>query len=162
MTSSALSIVDLREQPHFASLVASRVWDAWWRDKGVPLGYIEELVGHALTADEVPFTMVASRQGEFLGTVSVIENDMEDRPQYTPWVAAVWVEPKARNEGIGSALVLAAVEAAFRLGFDRLHLCAEAHKTTFYERLGWRPIERNVDGLDIFVMTSERTSPSES
>ncbi|MEJ7011468.1 GNAT family N-acetyltransferase [Sinorhizobium meliloti] len=35
----------------------------------------------------------------------MIENDLDDRPQYTPWIAALWVEPDMRRRGIAAKLM---------------------------------------------------------
>src|ERR1700744_6376156 len=80
----------------------------------------------------------------FLGTASVIASDLPGRPELTPWVAAVWVEERARGRGVGGALVEQATQASFALGFARTYHCAHARMTGFYERLGWTLIERKV------------------
>lgn len=147
------SISDLRDQPVFRKAVADRVWRAWWRDKGYPLDHIAKKVQQALAANVLPLTLVAHAGGLFLGTASVIETDMDERPQYAPWVAAVWVEPEHRKRGIGSALVAAAAETAFRQGFGTVHLCAAPAISSFYVRLGWRLIEEDVSGLNIFSLS---------
>ena len=90
----------------------------------------------------IPLALVAHDSGTFLGTASLIASDLDERPELTPWVAAVWVEERARGQGVGAALVDAAARAAFALGFPRAYLCARARMTRFYERLGWTLIER--------------------
>lgn len=147
------SISDLRDRPEFASTIAERIWSAWWRDQGVELEYLEGLVGENFSSTGLPMALVAHDGGMFLGTAHLIDNDLEARPQYAPWVAAVWVEETARRTGIGSALTRAAADAAFKQGFATVYLCAEPAMATFYEGLGWRPVERNVDGLDVFSLS---------
>ncbi|MEI9926215.1 MAG: GNAT family N-acetyltransferase [Bradyrhizobium sp.] len=58
-----------------------------------------------LTDTPIPLALVAHDGDAFLGTASVIPSDLAERPQLTPWIAAVWVEPQARRHGTGSALV---------------------------------------------------------
>lgn len=146
------AIADLRERPEFSSSVADRVWRAWWEPKGYGLGVVEDLVRDNLDAGAIPFALVAHDRTGFVGTASVIASDLDIRPHYTPWVAAVWVEPAHRDRGIGSALVRRGVEAALRLGFDRAYLCALPPRHDFYMRRGWRILEANVtpDGLAVF------------
>jgi GNAT superfamily N-acetyltransferase len=102
---------------------------------------------------QIPLALVAHDGGAFIGTASVIASDLDERPELTPWVAAVWVEERARGHGIGAALVDAGAQACFVLGFPRAHLCARARMTRFYERLGWTLIERRVGPhqLNVFV-----------
>ncbi len=145
-------ISNLKERPEFCVEIADRVWNAWWRDQGVKLEFISGLVRDNLGSTGVPFALVAHDGDHFLGTASVIESDMEERPDYTPWVAAVWVDTRARGQGIGQALVLKAAKDALSLGRERIYLCATVENSLFYERMGWRVIERDVADLNIFVM----------
>src|SRR3569832_187964 len=84
------------------------------------------------------------------------------RSFFSPWVAAVWVEPHARRRGIGAALVSRAAGDCFALGFSRAYLCARPPRSGFYERLGWRTIERHVgpDRLSILIQDAA-PEPSE-
>ena len=40
----------------------------------------------------LPMAVVAHSDHGYLGSAFLIHSDMEERPQYSPWVAAVWVE----------------------------------------------------------------------
>jgi N-acetylglutamate synthase-like GNAT family acetyltransferase len=150
----SFTISDLRQRPEFLGTVAGRIWQAWWRDSGHPLDYIaDRLRDENLNADPIPFAMVAHDGTEFLGTSSVVASDLAERPQFSPWVAAVWVEPQARRRGIGGALVDRATQGCFALGVDRAYLCARLERSDFYEGLGWIPVERNVGPhhLSVFI-----------
>ncbi|MDQ0510978.1 GNAT family N-acetyltransferase [Ancylobacter amanitiformis] len=148
-----VAIDDLRRVPGFAPIVADRVWRAWWREAGTPLAALRARLDESLIPAKaaIPSSFVAHRGAEFLGTVALIESDIKDRPGLTPWLAALWVEPAARRQGIGAALVRHATRAAFAAGHARLHLCATAQNAPSYQRLGWSRIEADRDGLDIFV-----------
>ena len=152
MTTPFLSVVDLRERPDFAPVVADRVWHAWWKPKGYELAFIEDLVWQNLNNEPIPVALVAHNEGVFLGTVSVIASDLSSRPQYTPWIAALWVDPAHRSKGIGAALVREGAKMAQDLGVDPAYLCALPAKHEFYQRLGWRLIEPGVTeaGLAVF------------
>lgn len=150
-TTRSFMISDLRDAPEFAGDVADRVWKAWWRASGVSLADLRARVDEALAGAGIPLALVAHQHGIFLGTASLIACDMDMRAEYSPWIAAVWVEPDRRGAGIGSALVEAAAKAAFDLGVERAYLCATADNVPFYTRLGWWRIEADVDGLDILV-----------
>lgn len=147
--SPPVRIDDLASVPRFRTVVAARVWAAWWRDKGVPLDYIEGRVAEALGDTVVPSALVARAGDEFVGTVSLIENDLDARPELRPWVAALWVEPGWRRRGIGGRLVAAAARRAFDGGAVAVHLCATPQNTPFYRARGWRTIEAAVDGVAV-------------
>jgi GNAT superfamily N-acetyltransferase len=153
MTASRPAISDLREHSEFAGTVADRVWQAWWRKQGVALGEIEAMVSECMDGPDIPLSLVAHEGTDFCGCAHLIASDLDERPQYTPWVAAVWVEPNARKSGLGTRLVLAAVEQGFSRGFDTIYLCAEPHLAPFYEQMGWRCIEKGVEGLHVFSIS---------
>jgi N-acetylglutamate synthase-like GNAT family acetyltransferase len=138
------TISDLRQHPEFFDTVADRIWQAWWRDGGHPLDYISGRLRENMNAAPIPFALVAHDGKSFVGTASVIASDLPERPQLTPWVAAVWVEEHARRRGVGGALVNRAALDCFALAAGRVYLCARRQRTAFYERLGWSPIERDV------------------
>lgn len=142
--SHPFTISDLRQCPAYFDTVADRIWQAWWQLSGYPLEYISTRLRENMEATPMPFALVAHDNGKFLGTSSVIASDLEERPQLTPWVAAVWVEEEARRRGVGAALVNRAAEDCFALGVIRAYLCARPRMTRFYEGLGWTVIERNV------------------
>jgi GNAT superfamily N-acetyltransferase len=156
--SLALAISDLRQRPEFFDCVADRIWQAWWKPDGHPLDYVSGRLRENMNEAPVPLALVAHDGDNFLGTASLIASDLDERPQLTPWVAAVWVEPLARRRGVASALVGRATEACFALGFSRAYLCARPERTGFYEGLGWTTIERGVGRHGLSVLTRDARS----
>ncbi|RYB06139.1 GNAT family N-acetyltransferase [Lichenibacterium ramalinae] len=154
MRSPPFSVADLRERPEFAPVVADRVWRAWWKPKGHALAPIAAFTRTCLADAPIPSALVAHDATGFLGSALVIASDLSIRPQYTPWVAAVWVDPQHRNANVGSGLVRAGAEAAKRSGFATAYLCAMPHNHAFYERLGWSIVETDVDGEGLAVFRS--------
>jgi GNAT superfamily N-acetyltransferase len=156
----AFTIADLRQCPEFFDAVADRIWQAWWKPYGHPLAYISGRLRENMEPGPIPLALVAREDGCFLGTASVIASDLPERPQLTPWVAAVWVEPQARRRGVGAALVDRAAQACFALGIGRAYLCARPERGDFYQRLGWTRIERDVGAvhLDVFIRDAERAA----
>jgi N-acetylglutamate synthase-like GNAT family acetyltransferase len=148
----AFTISDLRQRPEFFDTVADRIWQGWWKAGGHPLDYISGRLQENLSATSIPFALVTHDGEAFLGTASVISSDLAERPQFTPWVAAVWVDPKARLRGVGAALVDRAAQDCFALGVARVFLCARPARTRYYERLGWTSIEREVGQHRMGVM----------
>lgn len=150
------TISDLRRRPQFFETVANRIWRAWWQPNGYPLEYISTRLRENMDATPIPFALVAHDGERFLGTSSVIASDLEERPQLTPWVAAVWVEEVARKQGVGAALVNRAAQDCFALGVIRAYLCARPAMTEFYEGLGWTLIERDVGPHQLGVFVRDR------
>jgi len=102
---------------------------------------------------------VAHEGDRFIGTVSIIARDEETRPQYTPWVAALWVEPEYRRQGIGAALADRAAAFAFGAGAPRIYLLAGPHRRAFYEGLSWSVVEATDDGMFILIRDAARVIP---
>lgn len=149
-------ITTLTEQPHFRQAVSDRIWNAWWRDQGYTFDEIDQFVLQSLRPETIPTALVAATGEQFLGTISLIDNDMDERPEYSPWIAALWVDPEHRRQGIGAALVRAAMTKAFGAGVDTIYLCATPDNTPLYVSLGWRQIEENVAGLNILTISAKQ------
>ncbi len=84
----------------------------------------------------VPLTLVAHEDGKPLGTASLIENDLETRPDLQPWLASVFVPAEGRGRGVGGALVRRVMEACRELGFPEFYLWTP-DRAAFYRKLGW-------------------------
>ncbi len=89
----------------------------------------------------VPSVLVALEDGALVGSAMLIANDMDTRPDLTPWLAGVYVVEPFRDRGIGSALVRRVEADASALGVGRLYLYTP-DATRFYEGLGWAVVER--------------------
>lgn len=150
------TISDLRQRPDFFDAVADRIWQAWWKRHGVPEAYIVERLRENMQWTGLPIALVAHRGPEFLGTASLLVSDLDERPQYTPWVAAVWTEPAARKQGVAPALIEHACTQAFGRDHGRVYLCAAPLRRAYYEHLGWTPIEDEVGPLKLTVFVRER------
>ncbi len=150
-----LSITDLRDQPEFFETVTDRVWRAWWEPAGHTLADFTTGMRACLMASRLPFALVAHADGRYLGSTLCVAADLAERPQYTPWVAAVWVEPHARLREVGRTLVGHTRQALFRLGHRRIYLCSLPERRDFYTRQGWLPIEQDVGADKQIVYASD-------
>ena len=74
------------------------------------------------------------------------------------YIHDVAVRPAFRRARIGSWLVAAVVEVGIIAGFDRFTLTAVQSSEPFWERFGFRPVERFVyaGGVEATVMTMDR------
>jgi GNAT superfamily N-acetyltransferase len=137
-------ISDLRQEPEFFDTVADRIWRAWWKPHGYSFEHITKGLSEMMKGERIPFAIVAHSGSEFLGSTLGIASDMEARPHYSPWVAAVWVEPQHRLKDVGRSLVGHAAQTLFARGFARIYLCSSPKRLNFYTRQGWVPIEENI------------------
>ena len=144
-------VSDFRQHQHYGPTVANRVWNAWWKDAGRALSDVER---HMIEmADDRPLmALVAHGADSYLGSALLIHSDMEERPELSPWVAALWVEAAARKRGVGRALVAEAAKTAAALGYPAAYLCCRPELEGFYSGIGWTLIEQAVGAKGLSVL----------
>ncbi len=113
-----------------------------------------ELSGH-LGPYRLPTTFVALVDGQAVGSASLIEHDLPERPDLGPWLASLYVTPEHRRQGIGAALAERVVEEAARLGLPTLYLFT-FDREDYYARLGWQRLgPESCHGHPVVVMTRQ-------
>lgn len=90
----------------------------------------------------VPMHFVYLDEGECVGTVSLVEEDLAERKSLGPWMASLVVKESHRKRGIGRTLVLEAMAKAKELGYERIYLYGSGWVIDWYIRLGWKFLER--------------------
>ena len=145
-------ISNLTAFPELKLIAADRIWNTWWRPHGHLFQVVTDFFDELPEARSIPFCLVAHDEGNYVGSVLGLVSDLEDRPELSPWIGALWVEPEFRKQGVAAALVRAALDELFALGHEVAFLCATTEKRGMYERLGWKLIEADVgEGkLDVF------------
>jgi len=82
---------------------------------------------------------------------------MEDRPQYSPWLASVYVDPDYRKQGVASTLISDIIAQARLLGLPRIYLFTP-DQAEFYTKRGWEIIEhRHYHGTTVDIMSYQLT-----
>src|SRR5437867_10096139 len=61
---------------------------------------------------QIPTTIIAIENGEALGSISLLEDDMDTHKHLSPWLASLFVVPQKRGRGIGAKLVMRLAEEA--------------------------------------------------
>ena len=150
--SAAFHISDLVAVPHFFDIVADRIWVAWHERDGVSLADLRDRLTGNMAGAPMPTAFVAHDGGRFLGTISLIAADLDERPQFSPWAAALWVEPEARRGGVAQKLLDHCVAAALNNGDKTLYLCAAETIADYYLRRGWRLVETGIGPRHLSVL----------
>ena len=140
----SLKFLTLSDRPELLSTVASWIYEQWWSH--LPEHSVEILakqLNERRVSDQICESFVALLDTIPVGTASVLDHDVETerRPDLTPWVAAVYVVPEARRQGIGEQLVSHATAFAQSKGFNTVYLWTTDHRN-WYERLGWQLVEQ--------------------
>ncbi len=142
----------LSECPEHLETVGKWIYEQWWRNQdNTPEVVFKQLRLH-LEKGAFPFTIVAIFYGEPVGSCCVIENDCSLRPQYSLWVAAVYVKPEERLKGIASGILQEAFHEARKLRINGLYIDCWAKTSPLYEKNGWKILERDVGQKDSIVM----------
>jgi predicted N-acetyltransferase YhbS len=140
---AAWVIFDLGDDLVWLPTLARWHYDQWGPLTGA--SSCEDYAGRlteAAASRAVPSVLVAVSRGALLGSVSLLASDLPARPQLTPWLAQLFVEPTHRSAGLGAALVRAALEWAGCCGYPRVYLYTSGTLPDYYGRLGWRVVER--------------------
>jgi GNAT superfamily N-acetyltransferase len=103
-----------------------------------------------LNTDKIPLILIAFTGDKCIGTVAIVEDDLEKRPDLTPWIASVYIEENHRGHGIAKLLVETAMRKAKALGLKNIYLHTEtAHG--LYDKMGWQRLAET---------TNDRSEPS--
>jgi predicted N-acetyltransferase YhbS len=149
-----MKIEPLSMHTSFISIIAKLHFTQWKELTGASTEkkYIAMLNKFAST-ELIPATLVAVRDNELLGSVNIVDCDMEIRSELYPWLAQLFVFPKERKKGIGSSLVRAAVNRCQRLGLKALYLYTSGTLPEFYKSIGWVEREKvNYKSIERIVM----------
>jgi predicted N-acetyltransferase YhbS len=133
-----LEIKNFVDCPEVLPQVAEYIFNQWFAHKpGHTLeGMLARMRGGKRS--EIPIGLVAFLDGKPAGTVSLLQSDLEERKDLTPWLAGLLVFPEFRKYGVGSALVHSLVETAVKIKYSQIYLYTEI--PNFYEKLGWKQI----------------------
>ena len=157
-----MQIVPLIHHPELLHTTAAALYEAFGRTDptaSVKRGVVR--LTSRLNQDQLPCCLVAHDNGEFLGTASVVIEELSSHPHLTPWLSGVLVRSTHRRRGIGTALVASCVELAANLGVQRMFLFTP-ESTEFYGRLGWQHVEAisNTDYTGTIMSKSVAPNPS--
>jgi GNAT superfamily N-acetyltransferase len=131
-----ISIESTSDRPDLVSVVAQWIWNEFWRDGARSFEHTLDAVRKSVTGRPMPRTFVLLSDGEPVGTASLIAHDLVERPDLTPWLAWVFVEPRARGRGHAVRLIGAVELEARAASFRALWLFTNTAER-IYARAGW-------------------------
>ena len=133
----------LADIPKALPMVAQWLFDEWGHYKeNNSLEKAQEKLRTHLSKEELPIIVVATLNTIPVGTASLRQSDgIENRPDFSPWLASVYVAKEYRQRGIGTQLIQHILDIAKHKGNSKLYLRTE-DKVTFYQNLGWATVEK--------------------
>ncbi len=144
MHSGSLSIDYLGNQQQFLPVLVECMYDHW-RELLEVMGKSRKDFADSMQErcriGALPTALVAFRGEEVLGTAALKPQDLDIRPQLTPWLGGVFVPEKHRGRGIASSLITAMVAEAQKLRLAELYLWTPSAEH-LYARQGWTVLAR--------------------
>lgn len=125
-------IINLSRRPDLADSAARWFHDKW----GIAEEAYRESIRESLKSAAVPQWYVIADGEKLIAGAGVIENDFHDRPELSPNVCGVYVEPEYRKKGIAGRLLGCICADMADRGVKTLYLLTD--HTSFYERYGWK------------------------
>ena len=151
-----MQIEFLADRPEFVHTLAEWHFREWaYLRPGDSVANRIRLLHERSGRRELPITFVASSGGKLLGSAMLINHEMDTRPQYTPWLAGLFVAPSHRQHGVGRALTRHVISEAAARRFDRLFLFTPTVEA-FFSHLGWSIVERTCyRDADVTIMSHQ-------
>ena len=150
-----MHIKNLADHPEYIETIGTWHWEEWGHAD--PQGSLESWIdGIASRTNRlsIPATLIAIENSLLLGSICLVENDMDIRADLTPWVAGLLVAPEHRNHGVGSELMKQAMSFAADAGIETLYLYTSTAES-LYLKLGWSLIDSAFyEGEDVSIMSA--------
>jgi GNAT superfamily N-acetyltransferase len=143
-------IKNLVDTPHLIDKLAE-YWNQEWStdksEKGIEKQ--KSCIKNLLNLDKVPFILVACHGQKLIGSAALFLNDLDSRPDLSPWLGGIYTVPEHRGKGIAKTMIEKVINKAKTLGYHKIYLHTE-HTAGLYRKLGWKKLcnTKNDQGED--------------
>ena len=143
----------LADYPEFIPEIAALHFAEWsYLNPGESLEEKKAYLKSICSRNGVPVFVIAVDGVELIGSASLIEHDMDNRPDLTPWLADVFVKPEYRGLGIATSLIQRIESEARCAGITKLYLYTP-DAARLYQKLGWNTFEEcKYNGVEVTIM----------
>ncbi|WP_158744116.1 GNAT family N-acetyltransferase [Acidisphaera sp. L21] len=150
------AIVTISDRPDLAPIVAGFVLQAFGHADSPSAA---EITAQILAPHRGPEETFVLLEGERpVGTAALSYDDLKSRPDLTPWLASVVVEPDSRGKGYAIALVRRVEAMAREAGVQTLWLFTWTAEP-LYARLGWQRVGLETNrGREVVLMKRDLTA----
>ena len=140
MEDERLHITTLAKRPDLLPVVAHWLWQEWWNKRGTSLEDTQAIYADCRAEVGAPQTLVLLANGDPIGTATLARQDLDARPDLTPWLAGVFVIRERRGKGYVHHLLAAFNEACRAAAIERAWLYTNTAERV-YLRAGWQVAE---------------------
>ena len=125
-------------------IFASWLWLEWGRRRGRTPARSLARMQNMGAGKRLPFGVCAYWHGLPAGFACCVPDDLDNRPDLSPWLASVFVRPDLRGNRIASHTVERVAQEAKARGFEELYLFTPDQQR-LYARMGWVAIGQDRD-----------------
>jgi predicted N-acetyltransferase YhbS len=122
---------------------------------GISIKYITNSFNNR-KKNKIPLTFIAVKDTICVGTVSIVENDLTKRKDLKPWLAALFVKPEYRNQGLGLKLIYKTIKETKKLGYKKIYLRTET-AGAYYKKMNWNSVYKTIDEYGLNTEVYEYT-----
>ena len=149
------TIEELARHPELLEEMAKLFFSEWHflLPPGSTSQLVKENLQKRMQIGKIPITYVAlNAAGNFVGSISIKEKDMDTHPEMSPWLAGLYVKEEFRNWGLGGKLIEFLLEKAREFQINKLYLYTPAAEA-YYRKKGWKLLfTENYYNCDVSVM----------
>jgi GNAT superfamily N-acetyltransferase len=127
------------DEPAF-DIVARWRYDAFFAQDGITFEDSRNALHTWMNGLGYETALLAELDGRPAGSCLFVREEIDPKHDLTPWLAALFVAPAFRNQGIASALVRAIEQHARDAGCTQLYLYTITAER-LYTKLGWIALE---------------------
>lgn len=154
-----MEIVPLADKKEFIAELAE-LHHAEWKhlNPSLTLEGRTEAIVKAAGREGIPSIFIAISESKLVGSAALVQNDMDTKPDLSPWLAAVYVKETFRHQGLATELIARCQAEAACSNANAWYLYTE-FASKFYEKLGWLHLERcEYKGVTVDVMCKQIVS----
>lgn len=130
-----------KNETSYIRTIANWFFNEWGTANSSVDRYIDVI--NSSSPNDLPVFFVAEEQ-HIIGTAHLAQVDMgNSHPEFSPWLAGVFVDPAYRGRGVGEALSKAVLEKAKEIGFENCYLYTDT-KENWYSKNGWQLLSREI------------------
>jgi len=148
-----LKIIPLADNKEFIPELAA-LHHAEWKhlNPSLTLEGRAKAIADSAGREGIPSIFIAVSGNQLVGSAALVRDDMDTKPELSPWLAAVYVKERFRHQGAATNLIARCEEEAARSNASTWYLYTE-FASKLYEKLGWHHMERSeYRGVTVDVM----------
>ena len=135
-----LSIKQLHHVPEYIETCAEWNFQQWGEHLGYSLDQSIDWVRQVTFSIRGEFGVIAFWDNTPVGMNFLESSDANERPELTPWLSGIYVEPDYRGRGIANALVKSIEDLARDEGYEEIYLHTPDVEA-LYAKLGWQTFD---------------------